>query len=163
MNNKLKYLIFIILAGLVILFIYNKYRIAPGVDFSKLNLYDMEGKPVQFSSFKGKKLVVSFGASWCGNCITELRALNTIKDKELSDVEVIVISDEDLETVKYFKEKRGPSFTFLKMDQNFPSIGINAIPVTYLFNNKMENTEQFVGDIDWKDPSTVERLKKLME
>jgi thiol-disulfide isomerase/thioredoxin len=163
MNNKLKYLIFAILAGLVILFFYNKYRVAPGVDFSKVNLYDMEGKPVQFSSFKGKKLVVSFSASWCGNCITELRALNAIKDKDLPDVEIIVISDEDLETVQQFKEKFAPSYTVLKMDQPFPSLGINAIPVNYIFNTKLENTEQVVGEIDWKDPSTVERLKKLME
>lgn len=163
MKGKLKYLIIIILAGLIGLYYYNKYRVAPSLDFTKINLVDTEGKPFKLEDLKGKKLVVSFGASWCGNCIEEQRDINQVKESLLSDVEIIVISDEPLERVQAFKERKNYPFTFLKMDKTFNEIGVNAIPTTYIMNTSLEVKDQTVGYINWKDPATVEHLKKLME
>jgi thiol-disulfide isomerase/thioredoxin len=163
MNNKLKYFIFGLLGLLLALYFYNKYRVAPAVDFSKVELFDLEGKPVQLADRKGKKLVVSFGASWCGNCIEELGMIGKIKDAQLQDVEVVVISDEDMDRVRAFQQRKNYPFTFLKMNGSFASIGVNAIPTTYIFNTKFEIKDETVGYIDWEDPSTVEHLKKLME
>ncbi|MGZ3919672.1 MAG: TlpA family protein disulfide reductase [Bacteroidia bacterium] len=163
MNNKLKYVLFAILAVIVVLYLYNKYRVAPGIDLNKLALKDINGQPVKFGAFKEKKVILTFSASWCGNCLVEMKALNAIKNSELSDVEVIVISDEPLETVQAFKEKRNYPFTFLKMDESFASLGINAIPTNYILNKNLEIKYEKVGEIDWKDPSTVQYMKKLME
>ena len=163
MNNKLKYLILAVLVLLTALFFYNKYKVAPKVDFNKLTLFDTQGNPVKLSDYKGKKLVVSFGASWCPNCLDELQMINAIKEKELADVEIIVISDEDMERVQGFKERKGYPFTFLKMNQSFNSIGVNSIPTTYIVNTKFEISDESVGFIDWSDASTVEGIKKLME
>ncbi len=163
MNGKLKYIIFGALAVIVAVYFYNKYRTAPTLDFNKLTLFDVEGNPVKWQNFTGKKMVVSFGASWCPNCLEELKMINSIKDKDLNGVEVIVISDEAMENVQSFKERKGYPFTFLKMNQTFNSIGVNAIPTTYIVNTNLELKDETVGYIDWKDPSTVEHLKKLME
>ncbi|MCW3076615.1 MAG: alkyl hydroperoxide reductase/Thiol specific antioxidant/Mal allergen [Bacteroidetes bacterium] len=163
MNTKLKYIITGILALLIILFFYNKYRIAPSVDFNKLNLIDLNGQPVRFQDFKGKKVIFSFGASWCGNCVMELRDLMSIKESELKDVDVVIISDEDLETVIAFKERKNYPFTFLKMNGSFNSIGVNAIPTNYIVNKNLEIKYEKVGEIDWKDPSTLQHMKRLLE
>ncbi len=163
MNNKLKYLIVAVLAVLAVIFFYNKYKVAPGMDFNKLSLVDLGGNVVKISDFKGKKTIVSFGASWCGNCLMELKSLMAIKDTELNDVEVIIISDEDLETVKAFKDRKNYPFTFLKMKESFASIGINSIPTNYILNAAHKIKYEKVGEIDWKDASTLEHLKKLME
>lgn len=162
MSKIFKYLAIAILLAFAAWFFYNKYRVAPGLDFKKLNLTDLNGNPVKFKDFKGKKLIVSFGASWCGNCISELRDLNEIKD-ELTGIEVVIISDEDLETVKNFKERRSYPFTFLKMEQSFNSIGINSIPTNYIFNKNLELKYEKVGEINYKDFSTLEYIKKQME
>ncbi len=163
MAGKVKYIIFIALGLIVALFFYNKYKVAPGINFHKLTLFSSDGEPVKWTDFEGKKLIVSFGASWCPNCIDELKMINSIKAQSLMDVQIIVISDEPIEKVKAFYERKGYPFTFLKMQQSFNSIGVNAIPTTYILNTKLEVKDETVGYIDWKDVSTVEHFKKLME
>ena len=163
MTKNFKYGLLALLLVLGAIYFYNKFKVAPKIDFPKLKLSDLSGKSVALEDFKGKKLVVSFGASWCPNCIDELNTLKKIKDTELQDVEVLVISDEDPARISAWKEKKGYPFTFIKMDQPFGSVGVNSIPTTYIINTKLEVKEQKVGYIDWEDASTVEHLKKLME
>lgn len=163
MTGKLKYIIIAVLLLLAGLYFYKKYNVPPAVDFSKVILSDIEGNPVKFSDFKGKKTIVSFGASWCPNCIDEMNALKPIRNTSLADVEIIIISDEPLETIQHFKERKGYPFTFLRMEGGFNSIGVFSIPTTYLFNPNQEIREQSVGFIDWEDPSVVEGMKELME
>ena len=163
MQGKLKYILISALLMMIALFFYNKYRKAPGIEFSKLGLTDINGNAVVWNEYKGKKIIVSFGASWCVNCIEELELLKSMKSNSLSDVEIIIISDETLEKVKFFKERNDYPFIFLKMNNPFNSIGINAIPTTYIINTKLEVKDETVGFIDWADASTVTHLKKLME
>lgn len=163
MAGKLKYVILLLLGAAVGFYLYNKYRVAPQVKFADLNLTDLNGNKVQFTSFQGKKLVVSFGASWCINCIEELNTLKKIKDSQLADVEIVVISDETTERIQAFKSRKEYPFTFLKMDKEFSAIGIHSIPTTYIFNTRLELKKEQVGYIAWEDPSTLQHLKKLME
>lgn len=150
-------------AALLIFFLYQKYQVAPSIDLKTLNLSDLDGNKVTIESFKGKKILLSFGASWCGNCWNELNELAEINETELSDVKVIVVSDETPEKIQRFKEKGNFPFTFLRMNVPFNAIGISSIPTSYIVNTKLEVKKETVGYIDWKDPSTCQHLKKLME
>ncbi|MBK9283842.1 MAG: TlpA family protein disulfide reductase [Sphingobacteriaceae bacterium] len=161
MNNKIKLIFAGILIFLVALYFVNKYRVAPSVDLNQLPLFTLTGDKVNWQDYKGKKLVVSFGASWCGNCKEELREIKKIKSEKLSDVEIVVISDEPVEKIERFASAY-EDFTFLKLNLDFPSIGINSIPVSYIINTKLEVKENQVGYINWADASTVEHLRSLM-
>jgi thiol-disulfide isomerase/thioredoxin len=162
MPKKLSLLLIFALFAIGGFYLYNKYRVAPSVDISKLSLHTLDGKSFDFASLKGKKVIVSFSASWCGNCIREMNAMKKIKDAELQGIEIVIIDDEPMETVIGFKEHREYPFTFLKLDQPFPSIGIHSIPVTYFYNAKQELTGNEVGEIDWLDPSNREHFKQIL-
>jgi peroxiredoxin len=133
----------------------------PSIDLQKLEIVNEKGEDFNINSLKGKKLVVSFYASWCGNCIQEMNEIIKIKDKELKDIDVVCITDESIEKLNDFKERSGFPFLFLKLKKQFPEIGINSIPVTYIVNEKMEVAEEYLGYIQWNDPSTVNYIKGL--
>lgn len=162
MSKKFSVILIVILIGLGALYLYNKYRVPPSIDLTKLSLVDMNGQPVNFAQFKGKKTMVCFSASWCPNCIREMNTLKKIKDSELADVEIVIIDDEPIEEVIQFKEGRAYPFTFLKLDRPFPSIGINSIPVTYFYDSNLQLKKDEVGEIEWSDPSTREHYKQVM-
>jgi peroxiredoxin len=163
MNQKWVYALGLIVVVLIALFYYNKYKLAPTIDFNKINLVDLNEQPVKFDTFKGKKTVVCFSASWCPNCLTELRELNAIKDSQLQEVAIVVISDEPIDKIRHFSERTAYPFTFLKLKQAFSQVGINSIPTSYLLNGRQEIKKETVGYLDWSDPSTCEHLKRLMD
>ncbi|MDO9001462.1 MAG: TlpA disulfide reductase family protein [Bacteroidota bacterium] len=163
MNKKLINILILVILGFLGFYFYKKYNVAPTINFEKLSLVDLDNQPVKFSSFKGKKMVVCFSASWCPNCLVELKELNEVKNSELADVDVIVISDESLEKVISFKERKAYPFTFLKLNQSFGDIGIFSIPTSYIVNTKLEVKKETVGYLDWKNHSAAEALVKLMD
>lgn len=162
-NRKIYILILIFLGGIVGLYFFNKYKVAPKIELQNLHLTDEQGKPYAIQSLKGQKVIVSFYASWCPNCIEELKMLNSIKDTRLADVTVLAITDEPMEKLVSFKNKKHYPFTFVKLEQAFNAININSIPTTYLLNTKGEVVYNKVGYIAWDDESNLNYLKNLME
>lgn len=162
MQKKISLLFLLVLLAAGGFYLYKKYKVAPTVDISKLNLVNLDGSPFDLNSLKGKKTLVCFSASWCGNCISEMNALKKIKDTELQGIEIVIIDDEPIEQVIKFKEHKNYPFTFVKLNQAFPSIGIVSIPVTYFYDVNMALQADEVGEIEWSDPSTREHYKQLM-
>ncbi|HRG00381.1 MAG: TlpA disulfide reductase family protein [Bacteroidia bacterium] len=163
MSKKTTYIILVIaILGVVGLYFYNKYNVAPTINIAKLDVVDQDTNKYDIASLKGKKVIVSFYASWCPGCLEELKTLNAIKNQKLADTEVLAITDESIEKLVAFKNKTQYPFTFLTITGQFPEIGINSIPVTYLLNTKGEIVYNNVGFIDWSDDSTLEHLTSLM-
>lgn len=149
--------------GVIGLYFYNKYNVAPSIQIQKLEVFDQNNIKFDFKSIIGKKVIVSFYASWCPNCIDELKTLNRIKSQKLNDIEIIAITDESIEKLISFKEKKQYPFTFLKLNSPFSAIGIFSIPTTYLVNKKGEIVYNKVGYIQWDDESNINHLKSLMD
>lgn len=164
MNKKTIYILLIIaILGVVGLYFYNKYNVAPAIDVAKLEVIDEDTVLFDIASLKGKKVIISFYASWCGNCLEELKTLNSIKNSKLTDVTVLAITDEELDKLVSFKNATHYPFTFLTITKRFNDIGIFSIPTVYLLNTKGEIVYNKVGYINWEDESTLNHLKSLME
>ncbi len=164
MKAKQIYII-LILAALSALgfYFYQKYKVAPSIDISKIEVVDRDTNRFDISSLKGRKVIVSFYASWCPNCLVELKEINAVKDSRLADVTILCVTDESIEKMVSFQERTGYPFTFVTLVSNFQAYGIHSIPTTYLLNTKGEVVYDNVGYIDWKDESTCEHLKSIMQ
>src|ERR1700740_3275681 len=98
-------LLFVVGLSIVLLYQYQKYRVAPAVDVFTLNHYDTTANPVKFSSFKGKKMIYYFWATWCGECLAEMKELSLAKKHALKDVEVVMVTDQPLEVICPFIQR----------------------------------------------------------
>ena len=162
MNNKWLTVAGLSIVLLFVFFIYRRYKVAPVMDFEKLQLVDLNNRKAGAGT-PGSARIITFGASWCGSCIRELNALKAISSTTLKGVEVVVISDEQSQTVENFKARKQYPFTFLRMEKKFSEVGINSIPTTYFVDRNENIKKETVGYIRWDDPSTVNHLLHLLQ
>lgn len=104
MSKKTTYIILVLaLLGVVGLYFFNKYNVPPVLKVAQLDVMDENSAKFDIASLKGKKVIVSFYASWCPACREELEVLNKIKDQKLGGIEILAITDEGIEKLLDFK------------------------------------------------------------
>lgn len=123
---------------------------------------DLEGNEVVIESFKGKKLVLNYWATWCKPCIEEMpamaRAQELLKD---DNVVFLFASDQSLEKIITFRDKRQFGLDFIKFNGAYADLEITALPVTLIYNEAGEQVERFEGGKIWDADEMITMLKEL--
>ena len=129
----------------------NKVDNVKPADFS---LYDINGNLINFQQFKGSYLLVNFWATWCKPCVNEIPSLNNLH-KKLSinnNFQVIAINIGQDKTVveKFLNDVPKIDFMIL-LDENMDLTewSVQAIPTTFLVNNKGEVVYSVEGEKQW--------------
>ncbi|MFQ5560876.1 MAG: TlpA family protein disulfide reductase [Nitrospinota bacterium] len=115
----------------------------------EFSLFDMNGKEVSSSHFKGKIVILNFWATWCPPCVAEMPALNKIFH-EYQQKGVVVLgvnAGESEEKVKPFVKKLGISFNILMdeertLENKYKVIGI---PTTFFIGRNGVVKDLLVG------------------
>lgn len=99
-----------------------------------------DGDGLRVEQFKGKVLVVSFWASWCGPCLKELPILDNVARKLGDRVSVVSINIEDRDTYRAIRRRLGDKLALtLSHDRNggvFPIWGKGGIPYLLIINQQ---------------------------
>jgi cytochrome c biogenesis protein CcmG/thiol:disulfide interchange protein DsbE len=81
---------------------------APAQDFTATTA---DGKQVSLSSYKGKAVWLTFGASWCAACVAEAPDIQAASEKFKASVVVLgVFINEDSSTVRDYAARVGLTF-----------------------------------------------------
>ena len=109
------------------------YKHAPDFTLPALN-----GGTVSLADYRGKKVVISFWASWCGPCRLELPVLKSFFDKAYKrdgDFEILTINlDESRESAEAAIEQGKLPFLVLwdPAQKTANAYGVNGIPCLFI-------------------------------
>jgi len=128
----------------------------------KSSFFDLEENNLDLSEFNDGKVVVSYWATWCAPCIKEMPSIKRAEEiLEDYGYTFLLVSDETIDKISNFKNEMNFDLKFLKSNKSFESLGVYAMPTSYIFNEDGKIVETFVGVIEWDSEEIISKLKML--
>lgn len=123
---------------------------------------DLEGNPIELADYKGKRVLLNFWATWCKPCIEEMPSLLKAEAALENDNYVFVLaSDQSMDKIKAFKEKKGFDFKYLKFNGAMADFEISALPATFIYNEEGKQIHRIDGATEWDSPEIIAMLKAI--
>ena len=130
------------------------------------SLPDLSGKTFDSKQLAGKVAVLSFGATWCTSCTSELKSLENLQAKFPNDLLVyfVAMDGRGAADVKPYLEKHGNSIRTL-LDPKMAVArknGIRWLPVTLVLNRKGVIVGRAIGPREWDGKEALEFIQPLV-
>ena len=113
-------------------------------------LKGVDAKPVKFSDFAGKVVILDFWATWCGPCRMEIPGFIELQ-KQYADKGLVVVGvslDQDgASVVKSFMDKTGINYPVVLGDETIVNAfgGVEGIPTTFIIDRNGQIVGKHVG------------------
>ena len=138
----------------------------PNADYT-LQVKDLDGKIVNMHNYRGKIIFLNFWATWCMPCVAELPSINKLYNrfKNNDNIAFLLISNESIEKVKSYHQKKGYKVPFYIIDQDghVPNIYFSpSIPTTFIINKEGKIVKSTMGAEDWDDDDFIKTIEKLI-
>lgn len=128
----------------------------------KTSFFDLNEKNLDLSVYKEGKIVVSYWATWCAPCIKEMPGIKRAEEiLEEYGYTFLLVSDETVSKISEFKNEWNFDFNFLKSSKSFETLGVYAMPISYIFDENGQIIETIVGAIEWDSEEMINKLKML--
>ena len=128
----------------------------------KTSFVDLNENNLDLSVYKKGKIVVSYWATWCAPCIKEMPGIKKAeKILEEYGYTFLLVSDETLDEISDFKNEWNFDFNFLKSTKSFETLGVYAMPTSYIFDENGKIVETIVGAVEWDSKEMIDKLKML--
>ena len=128
----------------------------------KTSFVDLFDNNLDLSVYKKGKIVISYWATWCAPCIKEMPGIKKAEDiLEEYGYTFLLVSDETLNEISKFKNEWNFDFNFLKSTKSFETLGVYAMPTSYIFDENGKIIETIVGAIEWDSEEMINKLKML--
>jgi len=129
-------------------------------------LPDLAGRMVKSAEFAGKVAVLSFGATWCSTCTSELQSLENLQAKFPQDVIVyfVALDGRGEKDVKPYFAKHGHRIPTL-IDPRMAVArehGIRWIPVTVVIDRSGVIVGRAIGPREWDGKEAVEFVQSVV-
>lgn len=111
---------------------------------------DISGQAIDFSSFKGKWVVINYWAGWCKPCLREIPELNLLA-KDHSNIVVLGVSFDPmpLQKIQHFVALHKIKYRVLD-SLSLKSVGIDyvkALPATFVFDPQGNLVQSIYGEV----------------
>ena len=149
--------------------VYNQLNILPDRHQLMLDLQlpDLTGKVKNLYDHRKKVVLLTFFATWCPQCNSELSQLIHVQKKyQQKDFTVIAVSiDQDTrKSVQRWVAEKQLNYLVLH-DQTYStrnSHDVSLIPTVYLLDKNMKLAAKVVGEIDWQSLEAGQLIDSLL-
>jgi peroxiredoxin len=131
-------------------------------------LRDLDGIMRDLASFRGRVVLLTFWATWCPPCQTEMLSMAGLYQAYKDEgVEVVAVSSDvqGVEVVQPFVTQLHLSFTTLldATGQVTRLYGVTSLPTTYLLDREGRLVTVAVGGYDWSKADASTLIKSLLD
>lgn len=130
---------------------------------SKIKLADLKGETLDKEQFKNKIVILNLWATWCTPCIREMPDLVKMQNELPSDFVLLLASDESLEKIQQFTERRPFDLPFTQIQTSVESLGVYSLPTTFIIGKDGQLLETLVGAREWDSSEQIEQLKTYLK
>lgn len=138
-----------------------------------VTLKSLDGKSVESSVIEngGQPMIISFWATWCKPCNTELDAIKEVYEEwqQETGVKLVAISIDDARSASRVKPwvngKDWPYEIFLDQNKDLArALNVGAdVPHTFILNGQGEIVWQHKGYQDGGEEELIEQVRKLLQ
>ena len=129
------------------------------------SLPDLSGKKFDSKALAGRVAVLSFGATWCSSCTSELKSLENLQAKFPKDLTVyfVAMDGRGEKDVKPYLEKHGHKIRTLLDPQMEVArrYGVRWLPVTVVRDRKGVIVGRAIGAREWDGKEALAFIQPL--
>ncbi|WP_285766873.1 redoxin domain-containing protein [Peribacillus sp. SI8-4] len=136
-----------------------------GAKAPNFSLKTLDGKQVELTDYKGKKVMLNFWATWCPPCKKEMPDMERYTKQAGDDAVVLAVNIDPENDVQSFVKENGITFT-IPLDSNSAKNPVNerykvlSIPTTYFIDKEGKIRYKVVSAMQHKD---MERYMNSMQ
>lgn len=120
----------------------------PARDFA---VTDLDGQEVHLLDYVGKPIVLSYWATWCGACQTQMPGFNNVYEQLDGEVTFLMVNaGESEDTVREYLSKKDYTFPVLldTAGEAVKTYGISAFPTSFFIDAEGNLITYAVGALD---------------
>lgn len=161
--------VFVLLAGLVMSQENTEKKLSK---LPVVNVKTLDGKVVSTSTFSnnGKPIIISFWATWCKPCVTELTTISDVYEdwQKETGVKLIAVSIDDSRTssgVKPFVAGKEWSYeVYLDANSDFKrAMNVVNVPHTFILNGNGEIVWQHTSYTQGSEKNIIAVVRKIVK
>lgn len=140
------------------IFIYQRYRVAPSVEWRGIQAQQLNGLPFQPQQENRSLYIFQFFATWCIDCRRELpHWIRLLPELEKLNIGFYLLSDEKLTTLKSFEQTLEKPLLY-RLSKAFKEYEVYTLPTVLVYNPQGEIVFSKTGT--WKPDQN--ELKQLI-
>jgi len=114
------------------------------------DVIDLKNQPKKISIGEGRVVFLSYWATWCPPCIAELSSIQELYNDYGDKIEFVLLTDEKIETVNTFLEKKKYSLpVYLPRMQTPEKLYERSIPTNYIIDGTGKIIVKEQGASNW--------------